>query len=421
MNAPHSRLASVYGVLRLLASLALCVACSFASSHALAQERALQPGDELLIVIPERGVAQERTVTIDANGEVPLGLYGRVELAGLSPEDARRALRSHLSTYLRSTGAVYLTLLHPRTLVFVTGMVAAPGLQTIDDGADLWGAIQSAGGTIDGADLSGVRILSANDELDVDVRAWLTREGSAELPRVQPGDTIFVPARAGLPPAPDSAGAFLSAGALDGRVFVLGAVVSPGLYDRAPGMDALGAIGLAGGPAPGARLDQTRVLLGDDSRTIDVAALLDGAAVDGASLDGEGGAIVFVPHPGALGHNPSADGIAVIGGLNGAGFVETAVPLPITEVIALAGGPTTEANLSRVRHVQQGATYSAATHYNLARFLRRGGALGHVLIRPGDTLYLAERQRGWETFIGVVSDIAIIASSVVVFATLTAN
>lgn len=407
-------------MLRVVAAL-LCLALGvFAAVPADAQatsRRLLQPGDELVVTVPTRSGTDQLEVQIDELGEIPLGIYGRVELAGLTEEDALRTLRSHLSGYLRSTAAVTLTLVHPRMLVYVAGMVTTPGLVTVPDSADAWTAIQAAGGTIEGADLSRVVLMHDGDERTLDLRAYLTRSGADGAPTLRPGDTVFVTAQPGLSTSGDAASAFLSTEALEGRVFVLGAVNSPGLYDLAPEMDALGALAVAGGPSADANLDQARLVTASTSTPVNIAAIIRGDAA-GDPLSPDGGAILYVPHEGALAHNPVAEGISVIGGLNDAGFVETIEPLPLHEVVALAGGPTIEGNLHRVEHVHQGEQFTLVAHYNLRRYLRRGGSAGRVMIHPGDVVHINQRERPWEQFIGIVSDLAIVSSAVVVFATL---
>lgn len=402
-------------------AVSLLLAAPTAAQTSRSEERRLQQGDELVVTIPSRGAAEESVVQIDELGEIALGLYGRVPLAGLTPREARSVLRAHLSEFIRNTAGISLTLVHPQTLVFVTGMVEAPGLVTIAEMQDAWSAIQAAGGVSDGADLSHVVILRDGREIALDMRAYLTRQGTGSLPAVEPGDTIFVSAQPGLPNTTGAASAFLSEASLVGRVFVLGAVNAPGLYDLAPGMNALAALAAAGGPTADASLDQARLVTPTSSRVVNIAQLIRGDAGADTVLPPDGGVILYLPHEGALSHNPVAEGISVIGGLNGAGFVETAEPLPLHETVALAGGPTIEANLHRVEHVHQGERFTLASDYNLRRYFRRGGTAGRVDVHPGDVVYLNQRERPWETFIGVVSDLAIVTSAVVVFATLGAR
>jgi protein involved in polysaccharide export with SLBB domain len=399
-------------------SLALLAVTVFGASSARAQgvapDRALQAGDEVLIVIPERGSTLETTHVIDESGEVALGLYGRVRLAGMDPLDARDALRAHLGAFLRNTGSVYITLLQPQALVFVSGMVESPGLVTVPDGRDAWSAVQAAGGVIEGADLSQVRVLRRQDEIVVDVRAFLTGE---EPPYpLRAGDTVFVPASADLPAASSGSRAFLSDEALRGRVFVLGAVTSPGVYDANDGVDVVMVLAGAGGPTTEASIEQARLVTAEGTLSVPLGAIMRGER-DSVTVPTQAGSILYIPFRGESASPDMAIGISVLGGANGAGFVETALPLPLTQVIALAGGSSVDANLRRVEHVRQGPTFTVASRYNLRRFFRRGGGASSILVYPGDVLHLDQRERPWETFIGVVSDLALVASAVVVFAT----
>ncbi len=393
---------------------------AYSASEAHAQDPPdLQPGDQLVVVIPEASETDALNVTIDEFGEVALGAYGRVELAGLSESDALRALQRHLRSYLRSTANVRLTVQHRGVLVFVTGMVENPGRYSVPRGSDVWSAIQAAGGHLVGADLSDVEIQFGSGETEhVDVASHLVRRNPDPLPDLQPGQLVFVAADASAGVG-SGANRVLDDVALADKIFVLGAVNDAGLFDRTDGMTPLAALGLANGPEEAAELSNARLITAEGTYRVDLAAIMLGEETDLVEIPSEGGAILYVPFAGEDDANPFTDGINIIGDFNEPRHLEVRGPIPLFEAIALAGGPGTDANLRRAYHVRQHERATIALQYNLRRFIRHGGGLGQTRVHPGDTLYLRpDPENAWESFVGGLSDIAVIGTAVLLFTTL---
>lgn len=398
----------------LLGALALLLA-----APGFAQTRApdLQAGDTVTIVIPERDGDRAVTVTIDEYDEIALGVYGRVEIGGVSQGEALRRVSSHLSNYLRNTSEIRLHVESRGVLVFVTGQVREPGRYAVARDADPWVAIRAAGGELDSADLERVVIQRADEEVPVNLVAFLTRRDATPLPELEPGDLVFVPADPSLGIGESGVGRVLDDASLSNRIFVMGAVQSPGMFERGAAPTVLTALALAGGPALEADIRNTRVLDADGAERVDLArAMADG--VD-PTIEAPSGVIVYVPFRLSGEANPLSQGISVIGGFNTPRLLETNEPLPLFEVIALAGGPGDASNTRHIHHVRQGDGYTVALHYNLRRFFRHGGALGTVMVHPGDVLYLRpDRENAWEVFVGGISDVAVISSAVLLFVTL---
>lgn len=388
---------------------------AFASAQAPPPD--LQPGDTLTIVIPERDGDTATAVTIDEYNEVSLGIYGRIVLGGLSQDAAEDRLAEHMRNYLRSTLGLRLTVETRGTLVFVTGQVDAPGRYAVPRGGDVWSAIRTAGGESSTADLSGVILQRGEREIDVDLAAYLTRRSTEPLPTLEPGDVVFVPADPSLGLSDDGAGRVLDDASLAGRVFVMGAVQSPGIFNRSEGLTAISALALANGPAIDADLRGVRLITSNGSVPIDLAsAIADGRPVP---IEAESGVILYVPYAHEGMANPLTQGINVIGAFNTPRHLETEVALPIFEVMALAGGPSADARPRRLTHIRQGDGYTIALDYRLRRFLRRGGGLSSVLVHPGDVLYLTpDRDNVWEQFVSGISDVAVIGSAALLLVTL---
>jgi hypothetical protein len=81
--------------------------------------------------------------------------------------------------------------------VNVWGAVQKPGSQYVPDGTDLISVLSAAGGPIEGAKLSKVRLVRNFDgekhNLVINVSRCLKRGEVELLPEIRPGDTIIVP------------------------------------------------------------------------------------------------------------------------------------------------------------------------------------------------------------------------------------
>jgi protein involved in polysaccharide export with SLBB domain len=88
-----------------------------------------------------------------------------------------------------------------RSVIFIYGQIARPGVYPIDENSTLLQAITQAGGPVEGADLKNVRVLirqgrrSAVAKVDIEKQ---TRLGNPPDFLLHSGDTVVVPKRSGL-------------------------------------------------------------------------------------------------------------------------------------------------------------------------------------------------------------------------------
>lgn len=374
---------------------------------------ALRAGDEVRLTIPG-APGGGKVVSIDERGVVDLESYGSVQLAGLVLEESREVLRRHLARWIRTIDAVDVVLVRRGSSVMVTGMVARPGMLVLREPEDLWQAIQRAGGVVPGADLSRVTLTHTSTRITVNLWAFLTQEGGGPLPLLRSGDTLFVPADPALPAIEKAGSPWATPQALERKVFVLGAVLRGGLFDAAPGLDVLTALALAGGPAPAADLTRVRVAHRGDVTTVDVTALLSGRA----SPQGlpTGGVMIYVPAGVAGEDDPLRSTVTVLGAVRGTGKVTLGRPLPLGDVLALAGGTSDKADLRRVRVTQHHKGLTISGQYDLtAQDPQSAAAL--IRVKAGDSVYVANELRAQDDvapWVQVVSGIVLTVSSILV-------
>jgi polysaccharide export outer membrane protein len=240
--------------------LAVMLGVLLSAPAARAAEYVLGPEDVLSVSVylhPEL----ERTATIDANGDVTLPPVGTVKAAGLTPKQLGDRLADKLSTYLRQTTAVTVTVTQFMShSVFVTGAIAKPGRYGFEVIPSLVEVIGQAGGAVPGADLSHVQIVrkqGANRRtLYADVSSTLRDGDTSRLPALEAGDTVILPGGIG------AAGSLSASG---GGVGVIGEVGKPGLYGVGEGQDVWTLLAVAGGVTREGNLSNVRVVTREGS------------------------------------------------------------------------------------------------------------------------------------------------------------
>jgi protein involved in polysaccharide export with SLBB domain len=370
------------------AAFSLLVSCSITFSiAAVAIESTISPGDTVQIYIP--GSQQpDQTYLVDIKGEIDLGIYGRIILTGKPLKTAEDLLKQHLSKYLKSVEGISLFIKQKGRIVLITGCVAQPGVVSIQQTDDLWQAIHRAGGLSSCADVARVAIYRNGLGLNVDLRSYLTGDTKDPLPALITGDMIFVPYGPGLTGTAGPTEVFLSLEALKHKVFVIGAVNTPGMYNLTPKLDLLTLIAAANGPLATADLGHATMITQSRQITIDLQKEMKRPYTDRALLPDEGGVIVYIPTLQENIDNRLGAHINVVGGFTRTGRIPISGPIALMDAVALAGGHADSAKSKRLRVIEDGPGYSLVSEYNLKRYLRHGGAMGRVIVKPGSTLAL---------------------------------
>ncbi len=413
-SPPSSDSARTMRAARLVGMLALlCLLWSAAPAWAQ-QDPIIRASDEVEVRIPGTRRVDERVIVVDRYGEINLVNYGRVGVEGMTEAEAREALVTHLSRYVRDTAVVDLVIHRRIRHVLVTGQVQEPGLLSVEGEPDVWIAIQQAGGALPGADIGRIQLFRNGEEIAVDVHGYLTGTVTEPMPELLSGDTVFVPADAGMPTVTGSPTAFLTDEALQSRVFVLGAVEAPGVFERMPSLNSLTALALAGGATARADLENARLITAEGSVRVDFEAILLGQQEPAAIPEGAG-VILFVPERAENGSSsPFGQQIRLLGRTAFQGTINVSGPVRLIELLGDAGGFARDADLDEVHIIREGRRSSVALHYQLEDYLHEGGTLGSVWVYPGDVLFIdvLPDSTVWQTIVGAVRDLAIVSSAV---------
>jgi polysaccharide export outer membrane protein len=200
----------------------------------------------------------ERTVTVNNQGNIVYPPLGELKAAGLTTRQLSDRLADRLSSYLRTTATVTVTVKEYLSRgVQVTGAVVRPGRYGAEEMPGLLDVINQAGGPLTDADLSRVVVVrrepGGQKQFPADLAEALQTGSEKGLPALRPGDIILVPSRSaasGTINTHDSAG-------------ILGEVSRPGLYPVSEGQDLWVALAQAGGPTGRADLGDVHVLSKD--------------------------------------------------------------------------------------------------------------------------------------------------------------
>jgi protein involved in polysaccharide export with SLBB domain len=154
----------------------------------------LEPGDVVKVTVwREKDLNCE--CRVDEAGRLTLPLLGLKTVTGIPWEDLRDSLLSHYARELRNPSV----LVTPMRRVQVLGEVTKPGVYLADPTVSLAGLVALAGGATPGGDLHRIRVVRAgetivrstsvesmlldagvhsNDQVFVDRRAWIERNGA---------------------------------------------------------------------------------------------------------------------------------------------------------------------------------------------------------------------------------------------------
>lgn len=240
------------------------------------------PGDDLRFnIFGEEGM-DGFTARVDAEGYVQLPIIENTRVAGLTTRQIQTELKQAYTVEFNDpwvTVELAKAESHP---IYFLGEFRKPGVKYLEFATELIEALALAEGLEEDAYLPGARLIRGNSVCTVDLAALLKNGDFRQNVWMRSGDVIFAPNRE------------------DMRVYVLGAVESPGGYAfGAEKRTMLETLALAGGPKePSAQLQEVRVIRSLSTTrgeliVVDVAAMLVGDKLDFPLRPGD---VVYVPH-----------------------------------------------------------------------------------------------------------------------------
>ena len=155
-------------------------------------------GDQLFITVV--GYSEfTTTTTVKDNGMITMAILGEMQAAGKTKEEFTNDLRKRLAEYIQ--GDINLTVSILSSVgqrITVLGAVARPSNYAVVTEINLLELISMAGGTSSDANLSKVKIFHKDRKQgasEVDLDYYIERSDIENIPKVQPGEIVFVPRR----------------------------------------------------------------------------------------------------------------------------------------------------------------------------------------------------------------------------------
>jgi len=191
------------------------------------------------------------------------------------------------------------------------------------------------------------------------------------------------------------------------RITVLGQVVMPGLYTIANTATLQGAIGAAGGLTPGAQLSKVKLIrdAGDSKENIIINMENFYRNGDPAALPllKEGDTVVV---PG----NPLATNVKVLGSVENPGSYEVLFQTTLLDVIFMAGGPTEEANLKKVKIISLIGQDARDVKIDIDDLMKSKTFINIPIVVPGDVVYIPKKKLNWTRVMGFIRDLTTFAT-----------
>ncbi len=160
----------------------------------------IRPGDQVQVMVwgyPEFNT----TTTVKDYGTITIPLVGDVIAAGLTEDQFAAQVKERLAEYVKGDARVTISHIGMDKRVSVMGAVTTQGNFPVMSNVSLVEILAAAGGATSDADLRHLKIFrhgQRSDAVEVDLSDYLESGNFQNVPKVGPGDTVFVPRQENL-------------------------------------------------------------------------------------------------------------------------------------------------------------------------------------------------------------------------------
>lgn len=288
-------------------------------------------------------------------------------------------------------------------MVYIMGEVFKPGAYEGKPGATFLDILANAGGPTRYAESRQIRLIRADGSVvPFDLSAFTEATGEQAMPKVLPGDAIFVPEKTDmnekswLKVAPSRA------------VRVLGEVVRPGRVEWSNEMSLLDLLAHTGGPTSRADTSRIEVIIPQTTGQPKKLAFNLDAFIDQGLEDSQlpqllaGSTVRIHDLPQDPSDNKSQwvrqasnDSIYIFGQVGAPGRYRFTQAMHFLDILAAADGPTDKADISGIRINHRNNNQPTVSMLDLHLYFETGDE--HLLpdVKPGDTIYIPAQQQLW--------------------------
>ena len=284
------------------------------------------------------------------------------------------------------------------------GQVGKPGAFPLTENMSLMDLVSEAGVTPAGTGLSRAHVIRDGKQIPVDLYSVLVEGKSSDVVsgfKMQRDDVLIVPN-------------------ITAQVSVTGQVAKPGLFELDDKLSLPSLIARAGNANPGAALNKSYVIRGEERIPLDLQSFLINGQADAATaaFRFQAGDVLVVPERASPGR------FFVIGQVTRPGtypYPEQASEATVFKALAQAGGPNSSgdggADLSKAHIIRTINGQQTAIPVNLQNMLQANNGKGaqgvtttSMVLLPEDALFIPTRKRGFKfsDVIGLLSPLAIL-------------
>ncbi|MCF8107449.1 MAG: SLBB domain-containing protein [Desulfohalobiaceae bacterium] len=378
-------------------------------------KRKIDPGDLLYIRLPQRqapGRAIDTTdvadlkrdlgrtrITVDKNGYIHLPNYGHIHVNGKTPEQVRQSIHEMLPRYLQELKMVQVSIVEKQHFVQVLGHVSSPGNYNVLEQANIQEVVDTAGGAVDGANLSLVKIMrQRGDEkhtVMVNLYQYTITGDIRLLPPLQAKDTLFVPISASFgnikrtldawdPPEEkleEDAGS---------KVRIFGAIHNPGVYEiKKDDMNVMDLMVLASGETDDADLSKVLIIRNEKiEESYNFEEFLNGEEVS-AIPTLQSGDTVYIKYVEKKSFEPKEDKVFFISGkVRSPGKYKLTDDMTIFQALAMAGGMDTWADGDKILILRRTKGKQRNIPYSYEKAIAGKYPEHNIIVRPNDTIHV---------------------------------
>lgn len=368
------------GVAALIASNALLAPAALAapspSAKAAATAAANRPdyrlvvGDELQITVANHPDV-DRELVVRPDGKITLPRVGDIAAAGKTATVLSAEIQRVLSRTLNNARVQVIVKSATIRQAVISGAVKAPGPYTFKSGLRVIDLIGRAGGLTTRENRVKGRVIRQGQEMPFDVSKAVSNASSPSNLLLRADDLVI-----------------LDAQDYSKQLTVTGSVTSPGNYDLVEGLTVAGLLAQAGGVKPEAALGKAYVVRDDETVPLDLRGIESGSANANSPLNNfkfKLGDVLTVP--------ANTDRVGVTGRVAQPNFYalpEDPADAKLLRMLALAGGPQTDADLSKVTLTRVVKGQQQITPIDVAA-IQDGTAPDNMILRPDDVLFVPKR------------------------------
>lgn len=287
----------------------------------------------------------------------------------------------------------------PSRAIRIIGAVYRPGRYEWSDEMSMMDLIAHSGGPRAEADTSHVQVITDGKTIGFDLKKFLEKGGNINsMPNIKAGDTVVVPE---LPKDPNDNRSQWTRQSSERSIYIFGQIKAPGRYAFNSNLNFLDILSAAQGPTQSADLRNVRVSHRKESgarvtklnmhtyfQTGDENLLPDVLPED----------VIFIPERNAQWLSKTKEStVRVLGAIARPGRYDFEDTMTILDLLAEAGGPTSNALPDRIVVVNkriQGEPH--ARTFDLVGFAKSGDFRNLPVLRSGDMVYVPHQdQSGW--------------------------